>query len=106
LKVPYRKIVIEFLNTIFGSDQGAHHWWRMLLPYLLERDFSINSFSFHFNSSEKFDWRGEVYAFAEKNGREFLFDKIGNNEKLIIENTVSISSITIHSTINWPYLYG
>jgi hypothetical protein len=79
LKVPYRKIVIEYLNVIFGSGQDAHHWWRQRVPLHLAKYFAVEWYPFpSITTDEGQDWRGTVYSFNSKRGREFLFEQIGN----------------------------
>jgi hypothetical protein len=75
--MPYRKIVIEYLNKVFGSQQDAHKWWLNRLAPLIEKFFTITWYPFTQGQAETRDWRGAVYAFASKNGKEFLFQNIG-----------------------------
>jgi len=59
-KVPYRKVVIEYLNVVFGSGQEGHVWWRTRLPPLLKTFFFLKWFPFEGKNETTQDWRAEV----------------------------------------------
>ena len=62
LEVPYRKLVIEFLNVVFGSGQDTHQWWNTTLPPLLKVFFNIQWFPVA-QADKVVDWRSEVSFF-------------------------------------------
>jgi hypothetical protein len=72
-QVPYRKIVIEFLNAIFGGGQETHTWWTDELPPLLRKYFALKWFPF---SNDMKDLRGEIFSVG-RNGRYTFFKRIG-----------------------------
>ncbi len=76
-KVPYRKIVIEFFNIVFGAAHESHSWWKDQLPSLLRTFFGINWYPFSSNENADQDWRAEIFSLSGK-GREIFFKRIGN----------------------------
>ena len=41
LQVPYRRLVVEILNEIFGRGKKQSVWWKDTLPPLLEKQFNV-----------------------------------------------------------------
>ena len=126
-QVPYRKVVIEYLNVVFGSGQDAHVWWRTRLPPLLKTFFFLKWFPFEGKNETTQDWRSEVgrgllggrerdgWVSGWVNEYEFVFRYIrclkGRGGKcclrksvkfpqsLIIENITNLSSANLRLSI-------
>ena len=41
LEVPYRKVVVDYLNHVFGRGKSQDRWWQEQLPPLLEKFFNV-----------------------------------------------------------------
>ena len=76
--MPYRKLTIEFLNTVFGSSTEQKDWWRDVLPSHLSQSFNI--FTLPFGVA---DLRWEVLFADNGNPRALLFKRVAKLTGLI-----------------------
>ena len=41
-QIPYRQLVVDFINLVFGTSREQEQWWADTLPPLLVHSFNIN----------------------------------------------------------------
>ncbi len=87
LEVPYRRIVVDYLNLIFGRVDSATEWWDIKLPSLL-----VSLFKFDDSSIAHILQKSDL-SFERSEGRQILLHRIMELTGMIgtVSSTLSIS---------------